>query len=192
MTVQLIGTSTNGTTNLPIGNVFANQFVCTASGTLTEIKVYCRVDSQVRVALYTDDGSNRVGNLVAESADTHLTTVNAWDSIAVAGGDIVVGTKYWLAVQCATAGGGSYRTATSWWGSKSQAYGAFPANGTGFGYAAPYEMSLQGWGTLAGWANIKNVRMGTGTITATDIAHICMGTSKIDVADISDFNGIAV
>jgi hypothetical protein len=44
----------------------------------------------------------------------------------------------------------------------------------------------------AGWANIKNIRMGTGTILATDIANIRMGTGSIAVADISDFGGVAV
>ncbi len=46
--------------------------------------------------------------------------------------------------------------------------------------------------TIAGWANIKNIPMGTGKILATDIANIRMGTGSIAVADISDFGGVAV
>ncbi len=49
------------------------------------------------------------------------------------------------------------------------------------------------WSVAAGgWANIKNMRMGTGTVTATDLAHIRMGTGIIDVADIAKIGGVVV
>ena len=44
----------------------------------------------------------------------------------------------------------------------------------------------------AGWANIKNMRVGTGSITATDLSHIWFGTTSIAVADIAEFGGVAV
>jgi hypothetical protein len=65
---------------------------------------------------------------------------------------------------------------------------AYVTNSVGTAYGATVDFTT---GTQ-GWANIKNVRMGTGVVIATDVAHICMGTGKIDVADISDFNGVAV
>jgi hypothetical protein len=44
-----------------------------------------------------------------------------------------------------------------------------------------------------GWANVKNIRMGTGTVLATDVSHIWMGTTAIAVADIAEFPvGVAV
>jgi hypothetical protein len=47
--------------------------------------------------------------------------------------------------------------------------------------------------TPTGWANIKNIRMGTGVVLATDISHIWMGTTAIAVADIAEFPvGVAV
>lgn len=52
--------------------------------------------------------------------------------------------------------------------------------------------SIHATGATAGWANIKNIRMGTGSILATDIAKIRMGTGSIAVADIAKFGGVAV
>ena len=69
---------------------------------------------------------------------------------------------------------------------------AFGAGLKTYTIATAVAISLYGIGSTPGWANINNVRMGTGVVLATDIAYICMGTGKIDVADISDFNGVAV
>jgi len=146
MATKLIGTDTAGDTNCSTGYVEGSQFTCAVSGTLDTIKVYCLVNSNVRVAIYTDSGSNTVGNLIAESASTAVTK-DDWRSIAIAGGAIVAGTKYWLMAQCETTGGTSYRSLAgaldSW---KAQAYGAFPANGTGFSSPSAYEYASQGWG----------------------------------------------
>lgn len=147
MTVKLIGTTTVGDTNIGVNYVHACQFTCDTSGSLTSMLVYCLVNSNVRVALYTDNGSNKVGNLVAESASTAITS-GAWREITVAGGAISVGTKYWLAIQVETAGGGAYKvTGGAPRGYKAQAYGAFPANGLDFSYDTGVLYSLQGWGT---------------------------------------------
>jgi hypothetical protein len=44
-----------------------------------------------------------------------------------------------------------------------------------------------------GWANIKNIRAGTGSITATDLASIWFGTTEVAVADIAEIPvGVAV
>jgi len=43
-----------------------------------------------------------------------------------------------------------------------------------------------------GWANIKNIRVGTGSITATDLSHIWFGTTSVAVADVAEFGGVAV
>ena len=45
----------------------------------------------------------------------------------------------------------------------------------------------------AGWANIKNIRAGTGVITATDLSDIWFGTTPVAVADIAEIPvGVAV
>ena len=115
MTVKLIGTDTAGDTNGYAGYAIANQFTCAQSGAFTGIKVYCLVNSNVRVALYSDDGANGLGNLIAESASTAV-TANAWSAeIAVAGGDITLGTKYWLAHQTQTARCGTEESVPPAW-----------------------------------------------------------------------------
>jgi hypothetical protein len=68
-------------------------------------------------------------------------------------------------------------------------------NETNFATATTYIISIYATGTETptGWANIKNIRMGTGTVLATDVSHIWMGTTSIAVADIAEFPvGVAV
>jgi hypothetical protein len=48
------------------------------------------------------------------------------------------------------------------------------------------------YGLVAGWANIKNIRAGTGSITATDLSHVWFGTTAVAVADFDTFNGVTV
>ena len=71
-----------------------------------------------------------------------------------------------------------------------------PSDSATFGYSNTYIMSLYGTGVTAGgggWANIKNMRMGTGSITATDLASIWFGTTEVAVADIAELPvGVAV
>jgi len=70
-----------------------------------------------------------------------------------------------------------------------------PSTNYAFTAIANYVISLYGTGEEAGgggWANIAKWRQGTGSITATDLAYICMGTGKIAVADIASINGVAV
>jgi hypothetical protein len=69
-----------------------------------------------------------------------------------------------------------------------------PCTNNGFTALADRLISLYATGTetASGWANIKNIRAGTGVITATDLSHIWFGTTAVAVADIAEFNGVAV
>ena len=55
-----------------------------------------------------------------------------------------------------------------------------------------YSIYATGTETPTGWANIKNLRMGTGTILATDLSSIWFGTTEVAVADIAEIGGVAV
>lgn len=149
MTTKLIGTdSTNYQWSAPVSYVHAVQYVCTASGTLSEIKVYCAVNSNVCVAIYSDSGSDTIGNLLKESASTAITAL-AWRTITLPSTvALTLNTIYWLALQCETEGGCSYYETTQRRGYKAQAYGAFPADGTGFTINTTVDFHIQGWGTL--------------------------------------------
>ena len=148
-TGKLLGTDTQGTqSDCPIGVVHCSQFVCAKTGLLSELKVDCKVSSNVRVAIYSDNGSNQVGDLLAESNSTAITS-GAWRTVSLLSSAFVVsGTKYWLGVQMQTAGGCGYRIVTALRGYMTWTYGAFPGTGSGFNYASDVEYSLQGWGSL--------------------------------------------
>jgi hypothetical protein len=45
---------------------------------------------------------------------------------------------------------------------------------------------------VGSWANIKNIRMGTGSVSPADLEKIWFGTTEVAVADIAEFNGVAV
>jgi len=148
MTTKLIGPDTLGDqANLPIGYAWATQAVCTVSGELTEIPAYCFANSNVRIALYSDDGADGLGNLIAESASTPI-TAGGWRSVAVAGGSVTSGKKYWLAVQVETTGGVGFAFEANYFEYVLQEYGAFPADGTSWTPSYGWTLSLQGWGVL--------------------------------------------
>ncbi|MCJ7655064.1 MAG: hypothetical protein MUO97_07175, partial [Dehalococcoidia bacterium] len=148
MTIKLVGTSvTTWPYTAPVGYVHAAQYVCIAAGTLSEIKVYCKANSNVRVAIYSDSGSDTIGNLLKESASVAI-TAGDWRTIALPSTvELTLGTIYWLAVQVQTDGGCGYTSASQRRGYKTQAYGAFPASGSGFTIQVDTDWALQGWGT---------------------------------------------
>jgi len=59
-------------------------------------------------------------------------------------------------------------------------------------FCSHFYVEVDHTGASPGWANIKNIRAGTGLITATDVESIWFGTSQIAVADIAEMNGVAV
>ena len=148
-TAKLLGTDTAGTTNLGTGYIHASQFTCATSGRVTEIRVRCLVNSNVKAAIYSDNGSNQVGSLLAESASIAV-TAGDWRTVTLnSGADVVAGTKYWPCVKIETAGGCAYRTVSVNRGYKAAAYGdSFPSDGSGFSYDTAVENSLQGFGIL--------------------------------------------
>jgi len=74
-------------------------------------------------------------------------------------------------------------------------YDQFGAGEKTYNLSANRGQSIEGSGTetAGGWANIKNIRAGTGTITATDLSSIWFGTTEVAVADIAEIPvGVAV
>ena len=64
---------------------------------------------------------------------------------------------------------------------------------TNVGFSAGMVFSRLEFVAAGGWANIKNIRAGTGSITATDVASIWFGTGEVAVADIAEIPpGLAV
>ncbi len=161
MAVKLIGTDTAGDTAASYGYVFSNQFTCDVTGVLSSVKVHCLfTNTNVRVAIYSDNGSNQVNVLLQESASTAITTGD-WRSVDLAASvNVTSGTKYWLAVQAQTNVAIAYRLVTCVRSYKAQSYGAFPADGTGFSYDTVAEVPLQGWGTaVAAYSKSASIKI---------------------------------
>ncbi len=78
--------------------VRATQHVCPTSGNVNRVVLYCQVGSgNGRVAIYDDGGTNRPGNLLAESVEQPLAT--GWNWFTISSVAVNSGSIYWLAVQ---------------------------------------------------------------------------------------------
>jgi hypothetical protein len=143
MAVKLIGTDTAGGVNRASGYAYWSPYTATLTGICTSIKVYCRVNSNVRVAIYNNSGGLPV-NLLNESASVAI-TAGAWGEITIPPTALVKDVVYWLAFQPQTTGGGACRSggAEKY---KAWTYGAFPVTAPSGLVDNTYEGSLQGWG----------------------------------------------
>ena len=102
---KIIGTDTQGTSNLTAGYSLCQKFQASASGNCDKIEVYCLVNSNVRVGIYTDNAGSP-NTLLNQSASTAITS-GGWRSITIDSTALTSGTYYWLACICETTGGTS-------------------------------------------------------------------------------------
>lgn len=197
MTVKLIGTDSQaanaaGTTNF----IHACRWAASASGVVTEIHVYVPANTSIKVGIWSDN-AGVPGTLLGKRNTSTAVTGGQWNTLTLeASVNVTSGTDYWLGVLSSE-------------DSKSLVYDAEVSRPMKYAIrlytdgicaggdvtwldASGYYLSYSAYGTLAGWANIKNIRMGTGVVLATDVANIRMGSGSIAVADISDFNGVPV
>jgi len=68
---------------------------------------------------------------------------------------------------------------------------ALDKGNTGNSYCSQFYVEVD-YTAPTGWANIKNIRAGTGSITATDVESIWFGTSQVLTSDFDQFNGATV
>ena len=187
MTIKLFGGTNVGTTDGVPGYCRASQYTCAQTGWLTEVHVYCRANSNIRVAVYSD-AADSVGNLLGESSSQAVTATGFKGATLASPVAVTQGTKYWLASQNTVAGGMSYRTVTWKREYKTHTYGAFPANGTGWLVNTDLEYVHQGWGTPPFTAYTKTYtadalfkKLGlTKTYTADAIIKL-IATQSVDV-----------
>jgi hypothetical protein len=144
---QLIGTSAaSAANNAPTGYRLYQRFTASGSGNVDTIKVYCLANSNVRVALYTDSGTNPA-TLLNQSVSVAI-TATGYKDIPIPSTALVSGTVYHIGEQVETAGGGSYRTGVSpaRYTYVAGAYGAFPSTESVTGGSDnDIEYALQGW-----------------------------------------------
>lgn len=159
-----------------------------ATGVVTTIKfrVGTTAGSYLRLAIHSDNAGT-VGDVLAQGTATP--TTGTWEEVTGLNVAVTQGTYYWLGtvsdgstLYVNTGGTRSYKTS---WGNN-----AFTDDPTGLTPDAII-MSVYAEGTT-GWANIKNIRIGTGLIATADLASIWFGTTEVAVADIAELGGVAV
>jgi hypothetical protein len=171
-TGKLIGTDAVGTQHSPDGFVQTTQYTCIATGIVSEIRLHCLVNSNVRAAIYSDNGSNKAGSLLAESNSVAI-TAGDWRTVALnSNANLTYGSKYWLAFQCQTVGGVSYRLTTLNRGYIAQAYGAFPSTGLNWTYDILVDYGIQGYGILTVAPSSINQLLSYGSLILTTVLSI--------------------
>jgi hypothetical protein len=190
MAVKLIGADIAGDTGCSSGYILYVLFTCGTTGSCTSLKLYCRANSNARVAIYSNHttGGDHPESLIVEST-SQLITQTGWKGVTITGTDLTAGAKYWLAFQVATAGGSSYTSVPGGgcpiYCNQAYTYGVFPASATGGTQYTTYDISVAGWGTAAGgWANIAEVS----SVAAASIAE----RTGVALASIAEISGVAV
>ncbi len=147
---RLIGESADGVGNIT-GNWFTlGRFAALATGKVTEIKVYSRVNGNVKIAIYADS-AGEPGARLSYNNTGQSAVANQWNTLTIPELSITKDTYYWLAFNADANGvvaytslsGGTFRE-------KVATYSSFtypdPA-GTGFsGTGNNVSIAIAGWG----------------------------------------------
>lgn len=97
MTVKLVGTTNQGTNNLPNYYGAVGKFTVTAAGLLSEIRIYSLASGYAKVAVYADI-AGAPGNRLAKQDTSTPVTANQWNIIALESSiSVTVDEVLWLA-----------------------------------------------------------------------------------------------
>jgi flagellin-like protein len=123
-------------TNMSLGKVSWYRQTGTIKGTVISMRIYVQTTGgNIRVALFADQGlGQNPGAKILESASVAAGSSTSWQTIDVPD-TYVDNTSWWIGLQYSS-GSFRYRTnynygAQNWYANKTQAYGGFPADGTG-------------------------------------------------------------
>jgi hypothetical protein len=168
------------------------------AGTSTQISIYGDGDTGWTLAagIYSNNAGAVNAKLAVDSGNVSFPLVTTWYNVPISYA-VLANTVYWL---CGWAGGGSgviyYDAGDSSQGalSTTTSFETWPDPFNAYSYAdRKYSIHCDYTPAAGGWSNIKNVRAGTGSITATDLSHIWFGTTAVAVADIAEIpTGVAV
>jgi len=109
------------------GNIYYGKAVAAVSGIISIMKVYAYANTNVRVALYTDD-AGKAKTLLNESSVTAVTS-GQWNIVAIPPTTVVSGTTYHIGIQCQANNGFGTKSASGH-GYQVYNWGAFPATAT--------------------------------------------------------------
>jgi hypothetical protein len=101
---KLIGTDTADTGTGQVANrVVYSKNVCSADGTVTELRLYSPLAGNAKIALYSDNGAgNAPGSLLASGE--LACTGGQWNSVTGLSIAVTSGTIYWLGIIVDTQG----------------------------------------------------------------------------------------
>jgi plastocyanin len=95
----------------PAGMAEAFQYTAAAGGTVRRLSVYLDESSDasaVVLGLYSDNGANSPAALLAQ-ATINSPVSDAWNTVTVAGVNVIAGNRYWIAVLQPTTASGSVK-----------------------------------------------------------------------------------
>jgi hypothetical protein len=144
---RLIGTDTAGTSSVLAGKLILGRFQATATGNVTQIRVYSKASGKVKVAIYRDNDGQPSDLLSANNTATPVVG-GQWNTIPIGSTSITQNTYYWLAVANNVKGATSYSAAgTGTSKGKAIAFSSFTftPNPTGLN-SYTYRRAFAGWG----------------------------------------------
>ncbi|MCJ7515404.1 MAG: putative Ig domain-containing protein, partial [Dehalococcoidia bacterium] len=92
---KLVGTDTSGTATVSPDYIQLSKFTASATGTISQIKVYSTALAHVKVAIYADN-NDQPGALLNANNDNNQVDPNQWSNISIANTSVTSGTAYWL------------------------------------------------------------------------------------------------
>lgn len=96
-TVKVFGADDNTATAIFPADTFGlDRWIASSSGTVSEIRVKAAASGNIKVALYSDDGSGTPFELI-DRINTVTSLTTGWNTIAFSETTVSAGTFYWLA-----------------------------------------------------------------------------------------------
>ncbi len=149
-TQKLIGNGATGSATGGYGYLRLVKYAASGTGQVSEVRVYSKVNGNVKVALYADN-SGQPGDLLNASTTSTYCTANQWNSISLPETWVTEGSDYWIAIADESGAGACYsftdpipmRYKTITYSSY-----AFPdPAGSGSTSSDIFYMAYAGWGT---------------------------------------------
>lgn len=99
-TTKLIGVNTGDTFNAIGGGNYLvmHKFTCEASGSLSQFRIKCNGDCNVKYAIYSDSAGSPDSRLAYQDTGQHC--VNGWNALSIGPVSVTSGNVYWLAMIC--------------------------------------------------------------------------------------------
>jgi hypothetical protein len=146
MATKLVGANDATGSNWSANYFSLTRFQAEASGSMTEFRLKCNANGNVKCAVYADN-SGEPGDLITAMNTGQAVTSGSWNTLNFTPTSIASGTYYWLAICFDTNGAGQYAgVGTTRYKGATYSTFTFPnPAGTGFSNFNCYFL-IAGWG----------------------------------------------